>query len=208
MWDWLHLDEVGCIIVTIPAAAVQAQQRRAGCCAWRRCAFCPFGAAVAHQVDQGIFAIDELQLAIAAAQVEIVRQVYCWQARAGSSTLEADQRVPVRRQRQRAEINCAPIFAVHVGIVQPPTHQRFWLVATIEKFDKVGVIVAAALAAVAVNLRQAHGAAGGSAISGPRGENGAFGSDQDQEEDQESQQTVACPRVQQAKHMLFTPQQR
>jgi len=151
--------EIRCVVIAVGTALIKAQQSLPAAGAGSRRAFGPFGVAVAQEVNQRVFAVHKLNFACAAAQIEITRYVGWRQGCAGRAAFECNQAVAVRWQRQCAEIDCAPVFAVYIRIVKPPATQRLSVAAAIEQLDKIGIIGAAALAAVPVDLRNADTAA-------------------------------------------------
>lgn len=151
--------EVRRVVVAIGTAPICAQQGFAIPGAGSRRAFGPFRVPVAQEVNQRVFGVHKLHFARAAAQIEIAHDVGWRQWCAAGAAFECNQAVAVRWQCQCAEIDGAPVFAVHVRIVKPPATQRLSVAAAIEQLDKIGIIGAAALAAVPVDLRNADTAA-------------------------------------------------
>ena len=171
--------EVRRIVVAVGTAPLRAQQGFSATGTWCRHPFSPFGVAVAQQVDQRVFAVYKLYLACAAAKVEVAREVGWRQWGTGSATFECNQGIAVRRKRQRAEVDSAPVFAEHVGIIKTPAYQRLRLSAAVEQLDKIRVVGAAALTSVAVDLRDADAAPRRGAIGMSPGKRGRHADRQD-----------------------------
>ncbi len=203
--------KIRCVVIAVGTALVNAQQSLPTAGAGSRCAFGPFGVAVAQEVNQRVFAVHKLHFACAAAQIEITRYVGRRQGCAGRAAFECNQAVAVRWQRQCAEIDCAPVFAVYIRIVKPPATQRLGVAAAIEQLDKIGVKGAAALAPVPVDLRNADAAAGGCAVGLSPSKIGCCAGKHNYEQNREQKyagpQGRTCRRGQQAKHKPSTPPQ-